>query len=139
MSDAKNVLTDEQKAFLHSHKIAVLATGRRDGSPQVSHIVYDFDGNDIAISVKSYTAKWKNALRQPKVALLVHDGRKQLVIYGRAEAIAEDPDRIALTARVFARLSGKPGIEITDEFVAGMDAQQRTVLRVIPEKATMND
>lgn len=139
MSDAKNVLTDEQEEFLHSHKIAVLATGRKDGSPQVSHIVYDFDGNDIAISVKRYTAKWKNALRQPKVALLVHEGRKQLVLYGRAEAVAEDPDRIALTARVFARLSGKPDFEVTDEFVAGMDAQQRTVLRVIPEKATMND
>jgi PPOX class probable F420-dependent enzyme len=139
MNVSNDVLNEEQQAFLRSQKIAVLATGRRDGSPQVSHIVYDFDGHDIAISVKSYTAKWKNALRQPKVALLVHDGRKQLVIYGRAEAIAEDPDRIALTARVFARLSGKPEIEVTDEFVAGMDAQKRTVLRVIPEKATMND
>ena len=139
MGDSNPVLTEEQQDFLRSQKIAVLATGRRDGSPQVSHIVYDFDGNDIAISVKSYTAKWKNALRQPKVALLVHEGRKQLVIYGRAEAIAEDPDRIALTARVFARLSGKPEFDVTDEFVAGMDAQKRTVLRVIPEKATMND
>jgi len=139
VSDSHPVLSEEQQDFLRSQKIAVLATGRRDGSPQVSHIVYDFDGNDIAISVKSYTAKWKNALRQPKVALLVHEGRKQLVIYGRAEAVAEDPDRIALTARVFARLSEKPEFEVTDEFVAGMDAQKRTVLRVIPEKATMND
>lgn len=132
------VFTPEQEAFLREHKIAVLATGRQDGSPQVSHVLYDWDGRDLAISVKSYTAKWKNALRQPKVALLVHEGRKQLVIYGRAEGVAEDPERIRLTARVFARMTGKPA-EVNDDFVAAMNAQQRTVLRVIPEKASMND
>jgi PPOX class probable F420-dependent enzyme len=132
------VLSEEQEAFLRDHKIAVLATGRKDGSPQVSHIVYDYDGRDLAISVKRYTAKWKNALRQPKVALLVHDGRKQLVIYGRAEAVRDDPARIELTARVFARITGKP-TAVTEEFVAAMNDQQRTVLRVIPEKATIND
>jgi len=133
-----SVLTPEQETFLRDHKIAVLATGRRDGSPQVSHILYDWDGRDLAISVKSYTAKWKNVLRQPKVALLVHDGRKQLVIYGRAEAVDRDPERIQLTARVFSRMTGKP-TEVTDDFGAGMDQQQRTVLRVVPEKASMND
>ena len=91
------------------------------------------------ISVKSYTAKWHNVLRQPRVALLVHDGRKQLVIYGRAEAIAQDPDRIGLTERVFRRLAGNPDFAVTDEFVAGMDQQKRTVLRITPDKASMTE
>jgi PPOX class probable F420-dependent enzyme len=132
------VLSEEQETFLREHRIAVLATGRKDGSPQVSHILYDWDGRDLVISVKSYTAKWKNVLRQPRVALLVHDGRKQLLLYGRAEAIDEDPERIRLTARVFTRITGKP-TEVTDDFLAAMNAQKRTVLRVVPEKASMND
>ena len=137
MGDA--VLTPEQEEFLRTHQLAALATGRRDGSPQLSHIVYDWDGESIAVSVKSYTAKWHNARRQPKVALLVHDGRKQLVIYGTAEAIDADPERIELTARVMRRLSGNPDLEVTDDFVNGMDAQQRTVLKIAPERAFMND
>jgi PPOX class probable F420-dependent enzyme len=137
MSDT--ILTPEQTDFLAANQIAAFATGRRDGSPQLSHVVYDFDGADIVLSVKSYTAKWHNALRQPRVALLVHEGRKQLVIYGRAEAISLDPERIELTARVFRRLSGNPDFEATEQFGAAMDDQRRTVLRIIPEKATMND
>jgi len=136
MSGSQPVFTVEQEEFLRSHRIAALATGRRDGSPQLSHVVYDYDGCDIAISVKSYTAKWKNALRQPRVALLVHEGRSQLVIYGRAEAISRDPERIELTARVFKRITGKDDFDVTDEFSASMNEQKRTVLRITAEKAT---
>lgn len=134
-----SVLTPEMETFLHEQQIAALATGRRDGSPQLSHVVYDYDGADIVISVKSYTAKWHNARRQPRVALLVHQGRKQLVIYGRAEAIESDPERIELTARVFRRLSGNPDLAVSADFVKTMDEQNRTVLRIRPEKATIQD
>ena len=134
-----SALTPEMETFLHEQQIAALATGRRDGSPQLSHVVYDYDGADIVISVKSYTAKWHNARRQPRVALLVHEGRKQLVIYGRAEAIESDPERIELTARVFRRLSGNPDFAVSADFVKTMDEQNRTVLRIRPEKATIQD
>lgn len=133
------VFTPEQDEFLRAQRIAAFATGRRDGSPQLSHVVYDWDGNDIVLSIKSYTAKWHNAKRQPRVALLVHDGRKQLVIYGTAEPIEKDPERAELTARVFRRMTGNPDFGVTDEFVAGLDEQKRTVLRVTPESAAMND
>jgi len=132
-------LTPEQAEFLSANHIAAFATGRKDGSPQLSHIAYDFDGRDIVMSIKSYTAKWHNALRQPQVALLVHDGRKQLVIYGTAEAISQDPGRIELTARVFRRLTETPDFAVTDEFIAGMNEQKRTVLRITPDRASMND
>ena len=132
------MITTEQDAFLRARKWAVLATGRRDGSPQVSQVIYDWDGKDLAVSVKSYTAKWHNALRQPRVAVLVHEDRKQLVIYGRAEAIAADPKRAELSARVFARMTGKP-MTPDESFVKGLDDQKRTILRIIPEKAFMND
>ena len=133
------ILNAEQEEFLATHQIAALATGRRDGSPQLSHIAYDWDGSDLAISVKSYTAKWHNALRQPRVALLVHEDRKQLVIYGRAESIDKDPLRAELTARVFRRLTQNPSFGVTEEFVEQLNAQKRTVLRVVPEVATLND
>jgi PPOX class probable F420-dependent enzyme len=136
---ADPVLSPEQEDFLRSHQLAALATGRKDGSPQLSHIVYDWDGESMIISVKSFTAKWHNALRQPRVSLLVHDGRKQLVIYGRAQAVSRDPERIELTARVLRKLSGNPDIEVNEAFVSGMNAQKRTILKVKPEQAFMND
>ncbi len=84
----------EHKAFVDDHTWAVLATGRADGSPQQSMIGYvvDVDGQ-LVVSAKAYTAKWKNAVRQPKVSLTVPDGRQHLVVYGTAETIDADPER----------------------------------------------
>lgn len=133
------VLTEEQETYLKNHLYAVLATGRADGSPQVSQIVYDWDGTDIVISAKSYTAKWKNALRQPKVALLVHDGRQQLIVYGTAECIDQDPLRAELTIRLYRTFKQKPEMQIDSDFIARLDREERTVLRITPEKVFMND
>src|SRR5438093_2905981 len=88
-------LTPEQDAFLREHKLAVFGTGRKDGSPQLSLVNYHFDGADIMISVTTDRAKWKNAVRRPRVAMLIPDGRRQLTIYGLAEAIREEPGIVA--------------------------------------------
>jgi PPOX class probable F420-dependent enzyme len=124
----------EHRAFLEDHTWAVLATGRSDGSPQQSMVGYSVeDDGRIVISAKAYTAKWKNALRQPHVCLTVPDGRRHLVVYGSAEAIDRDPDRAELTAHVFAKMTGTP--QDPSALAEMLDQQQRTVLRVTPTKA----
>jgi PPOX class probable F420-dependent enzyme len=125
--------------FLREHLYAVLATGRRDGSPQQSMVGYVVDDEGrIVISIKSYTAKWKNALRQPRVSLTVPDGRVHLVVYGEAEAIDADPLRAELTADVFARLSNAPRPD-PSTIIEMLDEQQRTVLRITPTKTELHE
>ncbi|MDP6606445.1 MAG: pyridoxamine 5'-phosphate oxidase family protein [Dehalococcoidia bacterium] len=87
-------MTSDQERYLREHHLGVLATGRQDGSPQASLIMYDFDGTDIAISVTSDRAKYVNAVRQPRVSMVVVDGRKQLILYGTATGVDSDPDRL---------------------------------------------
>ena len=122
-----------QRAFLDSHTWAILATGRGDGSPQQSMIGYavDEDGR-LVISAKSYTAKWKNAVRQPRVSVTVPDGRIHLVVYGQAETIDQDPLRAELTSHVFASLSGNEAPDPAS-IIPMLDEQQRTVLRITPD------
>ena len=120
--------------FLRSHVWAVLATGRSDGSPQQSMVGYALDDDlRLLVSAKSYTAKWKNAVRQPKVCLTVPDGRVHLVIYGEAEAIDADPLRAELTAQIFGALSGNPAPDPA-AIVPMLDEQRRVVLRITPTK-----
>ena len=86
------VYTDEQRAFLEDHRWAVLATGRADGSPQQAMVGYRLDGEGrILISTQAFTAKWRNALRRPRVSVTVPDGRVHVVVYGFAEGIDSDP------------------------------------------------
>ena len=126
-------------SFARRHTWAVLATGRRDGSPQQSMVGYVVDKTGcLLISVKAYTAKWKNALRQPQVSLLIPDGRIQLVVYGEADCVVADPKRAAMTAQIFAALSG---IEEPDpkSIVPMLDEQERTVIKIIPKKALFHE
>jgi hypothetical protein len=117
----------------------VLATSRRDESPQQSMVGYVVDDEGrIVVSTKSYTAKWKNAVRHPQVSLTVADGRVHLVVYGEAEAVDRDPERAELTADVFARLSGgdrpDPGA-----IVELLDQQERAVLRITPTSRVFHE
>ena len=123
-----------QRAYLDSHTWAVLATGRGDGSPQQSMIGYavDDDGR-LVISAKSYTAKWRNAVRRSRVSVTVPDGRIHLVVYGEAETIDEDPLRAELTSQVFAALSGNEPPDPAS-IVGMLDEQQRTILRITPDR-----
>ena len=132
-------MTNDQRTFLTSHLWGVLATGRRDGSPQLSMVGYVLDDNDrLVISAKSYTAKWTNATRQPNVALMVTDDRRNVTVYGTVECIDTDPDRAALTADVFARLSGGERPD-PSSITAMLDEQQRTVLRITPGRVLSHD
>jgi PPOX class probable F420-dependent enzyme len=132
-------MTIDKDTFLREHLYGILATGRRDGSPQQSMVAYTVDDQGrLVISVKAYTAKWKNAVRQPRVSLTVPDGRNHLVIYGDAEAIDTDPERAELTADVFARLSDGPRPD-PSTIVALLDEQHRTVLRITPTTAELHE
>jgi len=131
--------TARERQYLEEHMWAVLATGRSDGSPQQSMVGYvlDVEGR-IVISAKSYTAKWKNTLRNPRVSLTVPDGRTHLVAYGTAETISGDPLRAELSADVFARLTNTDRPD-PSSLVPTLDEQQRTVIRVTPEKILFSE
>jgi PPOX class probable F420-dependent enzyme len=133
------VYTDEQQVFLAEHRWGVLATGRADGSPQQSMVGYALDdAGRILILTQAVTAKWRNALRQPRVSFTVPDGRVHVVVYGSAEPIEADPERAERAADVLAAVRGTdrpdPG-----SIVDWLDADRRTVLRVTPEKVVSHE
>ena len=127
-------LTTEQDAYLKSHRQGVLGTGRRDGSPQLSMVNYLFDGDHFWISVTSDRAKWVNAMRQPRVALLVPEGGRQVIVYGTAEGITETALRNAMTRHLRA---GGPNAAPDDEalFTRTLDEQLRVILKITPTQA----
>jgi PPOX class probable F420-dependent enzyme len=131
-------VTAEQQSYLKEHRLGVLGTGRRDGSPQLSLIMYEFNGADIVISVTSDRAKWRNAVRQPLVSMLVQDGRKQLIVYGRAEAISDRAGIVAGHRRLRTAM-GRP-VEAADEAYADeLEGQKRVILKITPERVLSND
>jgi PPOX class probable F420-dependent enzyme len=131
--------TDTQLEFLSAHRWAVLATGRLDGSPQQAMVGYALDDEGrVLVLTRSFTAKWRNALRQPRVSLTVPDGRRHVVVYGTAEAIDTDPERAELSADVLAAVRGTER-PVPSTIVDWLDENRQVVLRITPEKALIHE
>jgi PPOX class probable F420-dependent enzyme len=131
--------TDTQRAFLADHRWAVLATGRKDGTPQQAMVGYIVDGEGrLLISTPTPTAKWRNILRNPKVCLTVSDVRVCVVVYGSAETIEADPERAELSADILAVVRG-PERPDPATIIGWLDQDQRGVLRITPQKVLYHE
>jgi len=64
-----DLLKDESKAFLY------LATSMSDGSPQVTPVWFDADGEYILINTAEGRTKDRNMKARPKVAMTIQDPR----------------------------------------------------------------
>ena len=85
----------EQRArALAAARNAILATNRRDGTPQLTPNWFHWDGAVFRISTLAWTAKVRNIRRDPRVALCIdfpagpdEGGGDYMVAYGRAELV----------------------------------------------------
>jgi PPOX class probable F420-dependent enzyme len=132
------VYTADEKAFLESHVWAVLATGRRDGSPQQAMVGYTLGGDGrLLISTPTPTAKWKNIARNQRVSLTVCEGREHLVLYGTADLITADPERAELSADILAVVRG-PERPDPVSITGWLNDDHRGVVRVTPGKVLLH-
>jgi PPOX class probable F420-dependent enzyme len=96
-------IPDRIRDILSKRSFAHLATLMADGSPQVSPVWLDFDGDQIIINTAQGRVKDKNMQRDPRVALSVTDPDnpyRALMIRGRivditTEGADEHIDRMA--------------------------------------------
>ena len=120
----------EARAWVGRHSRAVLATIKRDGRPQLSHIVYALDdGGLIKISVTRDRAKTKNLKRDPRATLSIvaENWSDYLVVEGTCAVHEEDV--LPELRRIYERVRGEPHPNWA-EFDAAMLRDGRVVLAI---------
>jgi pyridoxamine 5'-phosphate oxidase family protein len=90
------VFTEKEAAYLRSQKLARFATAAPDGQPDVVAVNFEFDGEVFHIGGlrQRKTVKYRNVLRNPRVALVVDDLEsvdpwrpRGIRVYGRADVV----------------------------------------------------
>lgn len=122
--------------FLKSRSKGVLVTLRRNGRPQLSNVLYDYDASDdtARISVTVDRAKTRNVSREPWVALHVssEDFWGYVVAEGRATlspvALAPDDDVVEGLVDYYRSLSGEH--PDWDDYRAAQVEQRRLLMTV---------
>lgn len=132
-------MTGPEADFLRKHQRGVLATVKRNGRPQLSNVVYAFDGARVLISTTDDRAKTRNARRDPRVSLHVTDDsfRHYVVVEGDADVTqpAQAPgDAVCRQLEEIYRMIAGEHPD-WDEFRRAMVAERRVVLSFAVEHA----
>jgi PPOX class probable F420-dependent enzyme len=100
---AQSLLTPGIRALFEGKNFAHLATIMPDGSPQVTVVWVDLEGDNILVNTAEGRVKPRNVRRDPRVAISIHDEvnpYKSAAIQGevleiRTEGARDHIDRLA--------------------------------------------
>lgn len=133
-----SVAIEQALKFVSDNSQAVLATRRRDGTPQMSPLNSGVFDGAVVISSRTMLAKVRNIRRDPTVSLLVMTDRfygDWVQIDGRAEVIDQtQPGTLDLLVDVYRAIAGEH--PDWDEYRAAMIADERVVIRIRPDRAS---
>jgi PPOX class probable F420-dependent enzyme len=125
--------------FAGENHHAVLATRRKDGSPQMSPVAVGVDGEGrIIISSRETAIKVKNLRRDPAASLcLLNDAfyGAWAQVEGPAEIVSL-PDAMDGLVEYYRNISGEH--PDWDDYRAAMQRDQRCLIRITPERAGPN-
>src|SRR3972149_5099633 len=84
--------TPEQEQIIREEKLAILATLRRDGSPQLTPINYVYQDGRSLMPPPRDRAKSHNVRRNPHVSLCIlrSEGRPYVSVFGQARIEEQD-------------------------------------------------
>ena len=82
------VLSERLEEFLEKPNLGILATLRKDGSPHLTVVWYEWSDGEVFLTVTDTRVKYKNVMRDARVSLAVTANEhpyKEVVLEGIAE------------------------------------------------------
>lgn len=126
-------LSKTLEEFLERPNLGILATLRKDGSPHLTVVWYEYENGEVRISVTDTRVKYKHVLRDPRVSLAVTANEqpyKQVVFEGKAQVTSEGGPE--LIRRLALRYDGE--VEGTKYADYTINKDTRLVLSFKPER-----
>jgi PPOX class probable F420-dependent enzyme len=127
------ILTEEDVALLSEPQLAHLATVEEDGTPHVTPVWVDTDGEHIVFNTAKGRVKYNNIVRTPMVAVSVvdkGDDYRTLWVKGRAELVEEGADEHI--DRMAQKYLGQ------ETYPFRKPGEQRVIVRVTPTQKLGN-
>ena len=124
------MLSDEQKKFFRKPNFGHLATLEPDGSPQVTPVWIDVDGDFILINTAKGRKKVRNVERDPRVSVEVVEQENpysMLSVKGKVVDITSDGADAHIDAMAKKYLG-------QDSYPFRQPGEERLIMRIQPEK-----
>lgn len=122
-----SILTDDDVTLLNEPQLAHVATVLPDGTPHVTPVWVDTDGEHVIFNTAKGRVKYENIVRNPVVAISVVDKAndyRTLWVQGRAELVEEGAD--AHIDKLAKKYLGQ------DSYPFRQPGEERVIVRVTP-------
>jgi PPOX class probable F420-dependent enzyme len=125
-------LSEEQAALFEGKNFGHVATIRDDGTPQVTPVWIDYDGEHVVFNTAVGRAKYKNIQRDPRVTVEVlnmENPYEYVMVSGKAE-MQEGEEAERHIDKLAKKYMG------VDEYPHRSATERRVLVRVTPERVT---
>lgn len=124
---------DKINAFLNGKHNAILATIKKDGSPQLTPMIYRWDGEQFWISTTKDRAKYTNMRRDPRISLCIDNAETTTSVIATGKARITEENLWADTLKIVERYRGP---EQAAAYVKSMQDKKepRGIIILKPEK-----
>ena len=97
---------DKITTFLNGKHNAILATIKKDGSPQLTPVWYRWDGERFWVSITTERAKYKNIQREARISLCIDDAATSTTVIATGKARLTKDNLWADTQKIVERYRG---------------------------------
>jgi PPOX class probable F420-dependent enzyme len=125
-------LTDKQAKLFLDKNFAAVATIRPDGTPHVTPVWVDYDGDRVVFNTATGRAKWRHMQRDPRVTIEVYsqeDPYEYVTVTGTVEL-----EEGEAADRHIDKLSEK--YTGNSKFQSHRPGERRVIVRVTPERVS---
>src|SRR5262245_60149039 len=117
--------------FLSERRNAVIATLNRKGDPQLTPVIFYWDGSTFYFYVTRETVKYKNLKRDPRVSVVVDDVLDHHSVIAKGKATVQEQNIWDMTQRIVYKYYGK---EEGDPYLEQLKKQNRVLIVFKPKK-----
>ncbi len=130
MVSSQPMITEQARQLFKDRNFAFLSTLMKDGSPQVSPVWVDIDGDEILVNTAEGRVKQKNVSRDPRVGISVADSSNPYTMVTIQGKVTE---QVTEGANNHIDLMSKKYLGV-DKYPFAMQGEKRVLLRIKPEK-----
>ncbi len=124
--------TKEQLAdFLSERRNAAIATLNTKGDPQLTPVIFYWDGSAFYFSITKETVKYRNIKRDPRISVIVDDVLDHHCVIASGKAKIRENDIWDMTSKIVYKYYGKGE---GDPYLEHLKKQNRVLIVLKPKK-----
>src|SRR5439155_3596463 len=111
MAVAGQLFDELTRAFLRETRDAFVTTINKDGTPHMTVVWFDMRGDEVLLNTADDRVKYRNLERDPRVSIIVGDGKHYVRIDGTARRAATGAEALRDIHDLAVRYEGEEAAE----------------------------